>query len=134
MLVFFNFVFQNCILRRLQLLSAMCDVTSFTVLRSQTPARKSRKSTQFSRKHRRCSPAASLCVLLAVILKNKTMALHKDDLDFDWVANKEELEEVLCVLAGSDPENCSYSRVSRRRVPAASLRICSFPKEMSTNG
>lgn len=58
------------------------------------------------------------------------MAVHKDDLDFDWVANKEELEEVLCVLAGSDPENCSYSRVSRGRVPAASFCICSFTKEM----
>lgn len=47
------------------------------------------------------------------------MAVRKDDeVDFDWVANKEELEEVLCVLAGSDPENCSYSRVSRSRVSA----------------
>lgn len=58
------------------------------------------------------------------------MAVHKDDVDFDWVANKEELEEVLCVLAGSDPENCSYSRVSRGRVPAASFCICRFTIEM----
>lgn len=65
-----------------------------------------------------------------------TMAAHKDDaVDFDWVANKEELEEVLCVLAGSDPENCSYSRVSvAGRIPAGSF--CSrklFYKYKATN-
>lgn len=40
------------------------------------------------------------------------MAAHKDDVDVDSVANEEELEEILSVLAGSDPENCSYIRVS----------------------
>lgn len=49
------------------------------------------------------------------------MAAQRDVVEFDWVANREELEEVLCVLAGSDPENCSYSRVSRG--PTDSLSI-----------
>lgn len=40
------------------------------------------------------------------------MAAHKDDVDVDDVATEGELEEVLSVLAGSDPENCSYIRVS----------------------
>lgn len=40
------------------------------------------------------------------------MAAHKDVVDVDGVANEGELEEILSVLAGSDPENCSYIRVS----------------------
>lgn len=50
------------------------------------------------------------------------MAANKDDADIDDVfANEEELEKALCVLAGSDPENCSYSRV-RKGFSSASLQ------------
>ncbi|KAM7375846.1 hypothetical protein PAMP_005613 [Pampus punctatissimus] len=40
----------------------------------------------------------------------------------DFLSNEEELQEALCVLAGSDPENCSYSRgyVKRQAVFACS--------------
>lgn len=108
---FFLAIFKITFVSRLWLV--MYDVTSFTHLQSQTPARNSRKSTHFSRKHRRCRLAQFFVSTRGIIT---TMAVHKDDVvDFDWLANKEELEEVLCVLAGSDPENCSYSRVSRGR-------------------
>lgn len=56
------------------------------------------------------------------------MAEYKEDAD-DVVVNEEELEKVLCVLAGSDPENCSYSRV-RRAPGTASLQAaprCAVP-------
>ncbi|XP_075874225.1 putative E3 ubiquitin-protein ligase UBR7 [Nelusetta ayraudi] len=61
------------------------------------------------------------------------MAVHKDDLDFDWVANKEELEEVLCVLAGSDPENCSYSRGYVKRQAVFACNTCT-PKDRDPAG
>lgn len=52
------------------------------------------------------------------------MAAYKEEADIgDIVADEQELEMALCVLAGSDPENCSYSRVRKcflpRRDPAA---------------
>lgn len=48
------------------------------------------------------------------------MAAHKEDSDLDDIlANEEELEKALCVLAGSDPENCSYSRVRKASCAAA---------------
>lgn len=54
------------------------------------------------------------------------MAANKEDADIDDIlSNEEELEKALCVLAGSDPENCSYSRV--RNAPCtASLQPSSF--------
>ncbi|XP_068582407.1 putative E3 ubiquitin-protein ligase UBR7 [Cebidichthys violaceus] len=51
------------------------------------------------------------------------MAANKEDSDTDDIlSNEEELEKALCVLAGSDPENCSYSRgyVKRQAVFACS--------------
>ncbi|CAK6957003.1 putative E3 ubiquitin-protein ligase UBR7 [Scomber scombrus] len=51
------------------------------------------------------------------------MAENKDEPNTeDIVADEEELEEALCVLAGSDPNNCSYSRgyVKRQAVFACS--------------
>lgn len=106
----------------------MYDAISFTRLQRHIPARNSRKSTLFSRKHRRCRLAPFFVYTRGIITR---MAAQKDNVvDFDWVANKEELEEVLCVLAGSDPENCSYSRVSRGRVPADSFCIRCFTIKM----
>ncbi|CAJ1073684.1 putative E3 ubiquitin-protein ligase UBR7 [Xyrichtys novacula] len=40
------------------------------------------------------------------------------------LANKEELEEALCVLAGSDPENCSYSRGYVKRQAVFACNTC----------
>uniref|UniRef100_A0AAQ5X8N8 Putative E3 ubiquitin-protein ligase UBR7 n=1 Tax=Amphiprion ocellaris TaxID=80972 RepID=A0AAQ5X8N8_AMPOC len=53
------------------------------------------------------------------------MATHKDDLDTDEVlANEEELQNALCVLAGSDPENCSYSRGYVKRQAVFACNTC----------
>uniref|UniRef100_A0A668AXJ6 Putative E3 ubiquitin-protein ligase UBR7 n=1 Tax=Myripristis murdjan TaxID=586833 RepID=A0A668AXJ6_9TELE len=53
------------------------------------------------------------------------MAVNKDDSTVtlgDILADEDELREALCVLAGSDPENCSYSQgyVKRQAVFACS--------------
>lgn len=39
------------------------------------------------------------------------MAAHKDNADVDDVVDAADLQAAMCVLAASDPENCSYSRV-----------------------
>lgn len=46
----------------------------------------------------------------------EAMAEHNDDVEGIF-SDVEELEEALCALAGSDSNNCSYSQVSRGRVP-----------------
>ncbi|KAK2826070.1 hypothetical protein Q5P01_020284 [Channa striata] len=52
------------------------------------------------------------------------MAAQRDsDLD-DSVANEEELEKALCVLAGSDPEHCSYSRGYVKRQAVFACNTC----------
>ncbi|XP_022077767.2 putative E3 ubiquitin-protein ligase UBR7 [Acanthochromis polyacanthus] len=53
------------------------------------------------------------------------MAAHKDESDTDEVlASEEELQEALCVLAGSDPENCSYSRGYVKRQAVFACNTC----------
>ncbi|KAF7666447.1 hypothetical protein LDENG_00108730 [Lucifuga dentata] len=42
----------------------------------------------------------------------------------DIVANEDELREALCVLAGSDPENCSYSRGYVKRQAVFACGTC----------
>ncbi|XP_054652127.1 putative E3 ubiquitin-protein ligase UBR7 [Dunckerocampus dactyliophorus] len=42
----------------------------------------------------------------------------------DLLANEEDLESVLCVLAGSDPENCSYSRGYVKRQAVFACNTC----------
>uniref|UniRef100_A0A8P4JXK4 Putative E3 ubiquitin-protein ligase UBR7 n=1 Tax=Dicentrarchus labrax TaxID=13489 RepID=A0A8P4JXK4_DICLA len=55
----------------------------------------------------------------------ETMATSKDDADIeDILANEEELERALCVLAGSDPENCSYSRGYVKRQAVFACNTC----------
>lgn len=116
------FLFLITLVSNLQL-AAICDAISVTPLRSQTPARNSRKSTQFSRERRRCRLA--LFSSLPRRGKIETMAAREDELlDFSCFANERELEEFVCVLGGSDSENCSYSQVSPVRVPEGSF--CSF--------
>ena len=39
------------------------------------------------------------------------MAVNKDDTFDDIQMDEDEIEKALCVLAGSDPERCSYSQV-----------------------
>lgn len=42
------------------------------------------------------------------------MAADRSDSDIDAIlVNEEDVEKALCVLAGSDPDNCSYSRVRK---------------------
>ncbi|XP_034531705.1 putative E3 ubiquitin-protein ligase UBR7 [Notolabrus celidotus] len=53
------------------------------------------------------------------------MAENKDDADnVDVLASEEELERALCVLAGSDPENCSYSRGYVKRQAVFACNTC----------
>ncbi|XP_038575411.1 putative E3 ubiquitin-protein ligase UBR7 [Micropterus salmoides] len=53
------------------------------------------------------------------------MAANKDDSDIDDIlANEEELEKALCVLAGSDPEKCSYSRGYVKRQAVFACNTC----------
>ncbi|KAM6969392.1 putative E3 ubiquitin-protein ligase UBR7 [Tautogolabrus adspersus] len=54
------------------------------------------------------------------------MAANTDvDADSDDIfANEEELEKALCVLAGSDPENCSYSRGYVKRQAVFACNTC----------
>lgn len=47
------------------------------------------------------------------------MAERENDVDIDDIGADEELENALCVLAGSDLENCSYSQVRRVSCTAA---------------
>lgn len=61
-----------------------------------------------------------LCVLLHSLLSPQMAANRDTDADVDDI-NDEELEKALCVLAGSDPENCSYSRVRERASCTAAL-------------
>ncbi|XP_061751160.1 putative E3 ubiquitin-protein ligase UBR7 isoform X2 [Nerophis ophidion] len=42
----------------------------------------------------------------------------------DLIANEEDLEKALCVLAGSDPENCSYSRGYVKRQAVFACNTC----------
>ncbi|XP_071354876.1 putative E3 ubiquitin-protein ligase UBR7 [Trachinotus anak] len=42
----------------------------------------------------------------------------------DFLADEEELEKALCVLAGSDPENCSYSRGYVKRQAVFACNTC----------
>lgn len=41
------------------------------------------------------------------------MAAHKDNADIAETVDPADLQAAVCVLAGSDPENCSYSRVRK---------------------
>lgn len=50
------------------------------------------------------------------------MAANKDTADD--LSNEEDLEKALCVLAGSDPENCSYYRVREASRTASIAFIC----------
>ncbi|XP_075963818.1 putative E3 ubiquitin-protein ligase UBR7 [Anarhichas minor] len=53
------------------------------------------------------------------------MAANKADSDTDDIlSNEEELEKALCVLAGSDPENCSYSRGYVKRQAVFACNTC----------
>uniref|UniRef100_A0A8D2ZLX8 Putative E3 ubiquitin-protein ligase UBR7 n=1 Tax=Scophthalmus maximus TaxID=52904 RepID=A0A8D2ZLX8_SCOMX len=53
------------------------------------------------------------------------MAAHKEEAELgDIVDNEEELEQALCVLAGSDPENCSYSRGYVKRQAVFACNTC----------
>ncbi|XP_074547724.1 putative E3 ubiquitin-protein ligase UBR7 [Halichoeres trimaculatus] len=53
------------------------------------------------------------------------MATNKDDADTDDIfASEEELERALCVLAGSDPENCSYFRGYVKRQAVFACNTC----------
>ncbi|XP_070698118.1 putative E3 ubiquitin-protein ligase UBR7 [Pempheris klunzingeri] len=53
------------------------------------------------------------------------MAANKSDADFDdFLASEEDLESALCVLAGSDPENCSYSRGYVKRQAVFACNTC----------
>lgn len=71
-----------------------------------------------------CSAHASVgifaCVFVSCYPCIARMATCKDGADIDdTLTNEEELDKALCVLAGSDPENCSYSRVRCIAPPAA---------------
>lgn len=48
------------------------------------------------------------------------MAAHKDNADIAESVDAADLQAAVCVLAGSDPENCSYSRVRKAFWTAAS--------------
>ncbi|XP_069008314.1 putative E3 ubiquitin-protein ligase UBR7 [Embiotoca jacksoni] len=53
------------------------------------------------------------------------MAANKEESNVDdMLASEEELLEALCVLAGSDPENCSYSRGYVKRQAVFSCHTC----------
>ncbi|KAK9533658.1 hypothetical protein VZT92_008763 [Zoarces viviparus] len=53
------------------------------------------------------------------------MAATKEDSDTgDILSNEEELEQALCVLAGSDPDNCSYSRGYVKRQAVFACHTC----------
>ncbi|XP_070776926.1 putative E3 ubiquitin-protein ligase UBR7 [Enoplosus armatus] len=53
------------------------------------------------------------------------MAANKDEADTDDVlVSEEELEKALCVLAGSDPEKCSYSRGYVKRQAVFACNTC----------
>lgn len=66
-----------------------------------------------------------VCLSLSAVIFTIRMATNKDDADIeDIFANEEELERALCVLAGSDPENCSYFRV--RIAPCTVSPPCSL--------
>uniref|UniRef100_A0A3B5ADF3 Ubiquitin protein ligase E3 component n-recognin 7 (putative) n=1 Tax=Stegastes partitus TaxID=144197 RepID=A0A3B5ADF3_9TELE len=53
------------------------------------------------------------------------MAAHKEDSDTDDVLpNEEELQQALCVLAGSDSENCSYSGGYVKRQAVFACNTC----------
>lgn len=53
------------------------------------------------------------------------MAANKGDSDIDDIlTSEEELEKALCVLAGSDPDNCSYSKVGEASCTAALQPVC----------
>lgn len=39
------------------------------------------------------------------------MAAHKENAEVDAAVDAADLQAAMCVLAGSDPENCSYSLV-----------------------
>ncbi|XP_041668133.1 putative E3 ubiquitin-protein ligase UBR7 [Cheilinus undulatus] len=52
------------------------------------------------------------------------MAADKADADTDDIFSNEELEKALCVLAGSDPENCSYSRGYVKRQAVFACYTC----------
>ncbi|KAM3594937.1 uncharacterized protein V6R79_015641 [Siganus canaliculatus] len=53
------------------------------------------------------------------------MAANNDDTRLDDIfTNKEELEEAFCLLAGSDPENCSYSRGYVKRQAVFACNTC----------
>lgn len=61
----------------------------------------------------------SLCVQFALSLFPRMAAQRDDSVLDDVVASEEELEKALCVLAGSDPDNCSYSRVRKASCTAS---------------
>lgn len=92
------------------------------VVWAQTPARNNHLSTLLSCRcpHRCVCVCLCLCVLLHSLLSPQMAANRDTDADVDDI-NDEELEKALCLLAGSDPENCSYSRVRERASCTAAL-------------
>lgn len=53
------------------------------------------------------------------------MAANKGDSDIDDIlTSEEELEKALCVLAGSDPDNCSYSKGYVKRQAVFACNTC----------
>lgn len=92
------------------------------VVWGQTPARNSHLSTLLSCRcsHRCACVCVCLCVLLHSPLSPQMAAIRYTDADVEDI-NDEELEKALCVLAGSDPENCSYSRVRGKASCTAAL-------------
>lgn len=49
-----------------------------------------------------------------------SMAAHKNNADVDDIVDAADLQAAMCVLAASDPENCSYSRVRNAFLTAPS--------------
>lgn len=71
------------------------------------------------------------------------MAAQTEDASVEEVAvSEEELERALCVLAGSDPDHCSYSRVREASCTAslqpaplsAYCRLVAFSKHEHCSG
>uniref|UniRef100_A0A665WQP4 Putative E3 ubiquitin-protein ligase UBR7 n=1 Tax=Echeneis naucrates TaxID=173247 RepID=A0A665WQP4_ECHNA len=61
------------------------------------------------------------------------MAANKEESDPDGLFTSEELEKALCVLAGSDPENCSYSQGYVKRQAVFACNTCT-PRDAEPAG
>uniref|UniRef100_A0A3Q3X049 Putative E3 ubiquitin-protein ligase UBR7 n=1 Tax=Mola mola TaxID=94237 RepID=A0A3Q3X049_MOLML len=72
--------------------------------------------------YQRCCGAQSLCSL--PLTSSTRMAARENDADVDDIVADEELENALCVLAGSDLENCSYSQGYVKRQAVFACNTC----------